>query len=298
MRRVRSSSILPFPSLTGRKSDRKRRRRRWRRRARLPLDTLRAIILTSRWISLLLVVLCVGALAVIGLDEGFYLSVIPVQGVSAIPAQEVVQASGLAGAHIFGAQPHQAADQITEIPGVSSATVALEWPNKAEIKVQEESPVAIWEQGGQQFWVSRNGEMAPARVDLPGLLHIQSVDPLPEIAAAETEAGAEGEAEAEAASEAASEEAAVPLLFVAEDVLQGALQLRRLHPELDMLTYEGARGLSYEDERGWRVYLGTGTDMARKVVLYEGIVGILLERGETPVYISVSNPAKPYYFAE
>jgi hypothetical protein len=53
--------------------------------------------------------------------------------------------------------------------------------------------------------------------------------------------------------------------------------------------------LSYEDGRGWRVYFGTGNDMAQKMIIYEAIVEDLLARGLTPAYISVSNKEKPYY---
>jgi hypothetical protein len=80
-------------------------------------------------------------------------------------------------------------------------------------------------------------------------------------------------------------------------VLEGALMLRQLRPNIDTLYYRPSSGLSYQDGRGWRVYFGTGTDMQQKLVVYEAIVAELLAQELTPTYISVSNQEKPYYMA-
>jgi hypothetical protein len=85
---------------------------------------------------------------------------------------------------------------------------------------------------------------------------------------------------------------------VAPDVLAGALQLQALQPGIEKLSYRPSSGLSFEDGRGWQVFLGTGTDMNQKLVVYETIVAELAERGLTPVYVSVSNQNKPYYLAQ
>lgn len=88
------------------------------------------------------------------------------------------------------------------------------------------------------------------------------------------------------------------ITFVPQDVLDGALSLRTLRPSINALYYRPSDGLSYQDERGWRVHFGTGTDMNQKLVLYETILDDLLLRGITPRYISVSNKSKPYYMAQ
>lgn len=247
------------------------RRRRWRNnsRVRAPLLTLKRVITSSRWLSLALLVLCVTALVVVGTDEDFYLTLIPVEGVSAIPPAEIVAASGLAGAHIFAVNPAQAAEAIGELPGVISATVTLNWPNQAHIRVGEDAPVAIWEQAGENYWVGKDGRLIPARVEAQGLLHIRSEAP----------------------------PAVADLGFVPRDVLVGALQLRQLRPNIDLLTYRPANGLIFQDGRGWQVYFGTGTNMQQKLVVYETLVEDLLARQITPEFISVSKETKPYYRA-
>jgi hypothetical protein len=83
--------------------------------------------------------------------------------------------------------------------------------------------------------------------------------------------------------------------FVPQEVLEGALQLRELRPNIDSLYYRPAEGLGYQDGRGWRAYFGSGRDMHQKLVVYETVVANLLERGIMPAYISVANQHKPYY---
>jgi cell division septal protein FtsQ len=246
-----------------------RRRKRNRQRIHMPTAALKRVFLSSRWISGGLLALCLYALMFIGQDERFYLTVIPVEGVASIPPSEIVAASALGGTHVFAADPNAAAAAINELPGVISATVTLRWPNEVSIKLVEDSPIAIWEQAGEQFWVNKDGHLTPARVQVVGLLHIRSelADPVGE------------------------------LTFIPVEVLDGALQLRQLRPNIELLYYRPATGLSFEDGRGWRVSFGAGTDMPQKLVVYETIVEDLVTRGLRPSYISVANQEKPYYMA-
>ncbi len=286
----RMDSAMPLPRLRVPKKARRRRRRN-QVRSRVPMASLRQILLSTRWLSLGLLALSIYALTLIGLDENFYLTTIPVEGVVSMPATEVVQASHLAGSHVFAADPGAAAQQIMDnVEGIISAEVTLNWPNQVQISVTEDSPIAIWIEGSNQFWVTRNGRLIPARSGSLGLLMIQSEV---EIAAVPTPA-----------AEPTDEETAEPtpvsanMRFVPQDVLAGALQLRELRPNIDQLFYRPGSGLSYQDGRGWRVYFGSGTDMSQKLVVYETIVDELLAQGLTPQYVSVSNQEKPYFLAQ
>lgn len=290
----RMDSAMPLPRLRVPKKARRRRRRN-RVRSRVPLASLRQILLSARWLSLGLLALSIYALTLIGLDENFYLTAIPVEGVVSVPTAEVVQASNLAGSHVFAADPGAAAQQIMDnVPGVISAEVTLNWPNQVQINVMEDSPIAIWVEGSNQFWVTRNGRLIPARSSSLGLLMIQSEVEIPTAPTpvADDADAVEGEETAEPAPVTAN------MRFVPQDVLAGALQLRELRPNIDQLFYRPGSGLSYQDGRGWRVYFGSGTDMTQKLVVYETIVDELLAQGLTPQYVSVSNQEKPYFLAQ
>jgi cell division septal protein FtsQ len=245
------------------------RRHRNKKRVHWPTAALKQIVFSARWVSLALLAACIYGLVLIGGDERFYLTTIPVDGVAAISPAEIVDASGLGGVHIFAADPVAAAVAIGQAPGVISTTVVLHWPNQVSITVVEDSPIAIWEQAGESYWINEHGRLIPARKDVAGLLHIYSeqLEPVGD------------------------------LTFVPPDVLYGALQLVELRPNIEKLYYRPSGGLSYQDGRGWRVYFGSGLDMAQKLVVYETIVDDLVRRGVRLTYISVSNQAKPFYGA-
>ena len=293
----RMDSAIPMPRLRVPKNARRRRRRN-HAPVRVSTAGLRQFLLSARWLSLGLLALSIYAMTLIGLDENFYLTAIPVEGVISVPATEVVQASSLAGSHVFAADPSKAAQQIMDnVPGVISATVTLSWPNQVQISVMEDSPIAIWIEGSNQFWVTRTGRLIPARSESLGLLMIES-----EVAIGAATAVAAPKAETTDGDTDAAETAVVTISpnirFVPHDVLAGALELKRLRPNIEKLFYRPSSGLSYQDGRGWRVFFGTGTDMIQKIVVYETIVEDLLAQGLTPQYVSVSNQDKPYYLAQ
>ena len=229
--------------------------------------------------SLALLAVTVFALVLVGSDEHFYLTVIPVEGTVSIPPSTVVEASGLGGIHAFAADPEAAARSVADLPGVIAASVTLEWPNQVSIQIVEDSPVAVWQEGGRQFWITGKGSLIPVGVGVPGLLLIESE--LPPVVSEEPQG-----------------ESSTVTAFIPEDVLAGALLLRQLRPNIDKLYYRPSNGLSYQDGRGWRVHFGSGIDMQQKLVVYETIVEDLLAREQTPSYISVSNQGRPYFLAQ
>lgn len=310
MKRVQSASAVPMPTMSMPKTVKKRKRRNSQQRISQPLSSVRQVVFSTRWLSLGLLAAVVYALFLIGGDERFYLDYIPVEGAGAVPPAEIVEASQLAGHHIFAADPQQAADAITQIPGIVSSTVTLRWPNEVTIQVRENPPLAIWQEGETPYWVVEGGGLVPARVETVGLLQITSeADEMTTradmVVAADKIPGLESESPAETP---ASDEETVPATdedgeiileadadFVPADVLEGAMQLRQLRPNIDRLYYRPSGGLSYQDGRGWRAYFGTGRDMHQKLVVYERIVEDLLSRGLQPTYISVSNQEKPFF---
>lgn len=325
MRRVQSATALPLPEMAVPKTAKKRKRRNSHQRFRGPLSTVQSVVFSSRWLSLGLLAVCAYALYLIGGNEQFYLNFVPVEGTGTVSANDIVEKSGLAGHHVFAADPQEAANRILEMPGVISATVTLRWPNDVLIQVREDPPLAIWEEGGQQFWVGKNGELTLARTETVGLLKIVSEmeamvvrdDIASELADEDKEQartiGAAAQDEEAVADDGSSENTGAAnettadepsagesdqgsdAAFVPETVMQGALQLRELRPNIDQLYYRPSGGLSYQDGRGWRAYFGTGRDMHQKLVVYETVVADLLAKGLTPEYISVSNQEKPFY---
>jgi hypothetical protein len=186
--------------------------------------------------------------------------------------------------------------------GVITASVTLHWPNDVSIILREKPPLATWQEGEEAYWVDEDGGLSLARAQTVGLLSIISEVTRDDAEVTSDKSRATSE-EAEVTSGEATDEPAMTdavdaqVAFVPRDVLEGALQLRALRPNIEKLYYRPSGGLSYQDGRGWRAYFGTGEDMHQKLVVYETVVAQLMERGIRPEYISVSNQYKPYYRA-
>jgi hypothetical protein len=164
-------------------------------------------------------------------------------------------------------------------PSLDDAQVVVQWPARVVILVQEREPSLVWEQEGRAYWIDVNGNLMLARQDIPELLRVVNEGQTIPFRCP----GSPGCAE--------------DAITIDPAVVQGAQQLKTLRPELDVLYYDSVRGLSYQDERGWRGYFGLGTDMNVKLVVYETLIENLTARGIRPATIDVSSPEAPYYQA-
>ncbi len=131
-------------------------------------------------------------------------------------------------------------------------TVTVGWPpNMVQIIVQEREPAVVWDQAGVQTWVDMQGRVMLQREERPDLVRIVAED---------------------------SDGPIGPNVQVPLDVVTGALQLKALRPNIDMLRYDVEKGLGYQDGRGWEAWFGTGTDMPEKLLVYEAMVDNLVAR--------------------
>lgn len=269
-----------------------RRRRNTLEPVRTTTHAVMALVTSARSVSLTILLLCTYCLYLIGVNQRFYLNQIIVEGAGNLSAAEIIRASGLAGVHIFAANPKAAADAVSTLPGVRAATVALQWPQEVRITVSEDTPVLLWEENGQRYWVNSAGEFVPTGNTSPaGLLRIMAETPPTEpVVAAATP-------EPENGAEATMFRPNTYLPFIPQELLIGAQQLIAIRPNIAQLFYTPYGGLSYQDGRGWRGYFGVGDNMAEKIAVYEAIIANLVERDITPAYINVNNPVRPYYRA-
>lgn len=210
----------------------------------------------------------------------FYVTQAEVGGVRYVPAEEIYTASGVAGYHILWVDPREVRARVLESPSVSGAQVFVQWPARVIIVVREREPALVWEQGGERYWLDVNGNLMLMRRELPNLVRVIN----------------EGQAIPFRCPGPGCPEGGQVTIDPA--VVLGAQQLKTLRSNIDVLYYDPARGLSYQDGRGWRGYFGVGTDMDVKLVVYETLVANLQARGITPIYIDVSNPNAPFYRAQ
>jgi cell division septal protein FtsQ len=62
-----------------------------------------------------------------------------------------------------------------------------------------------------------------------------------------------------------------------------------------LLQYVPGRGFVLTDERGWRVIVGQGSGMAKRLRVLEWLAADLETRGLTPRFVDVRFPDAPYY---
>ena len=236
----------------------------WRTR----LEGIFTKLFTSpRWVSLILLALLGGVFYFVGVEKAYYITDIEINGAVVLPPEALIAASGIDGQHIFWVDPQTAARRLVGMSNVLTASVQIEWPNRAFITISEQAPVLVWDQVGDRFWVDINGQLMRARQELPDLMIIFSQ---------EVEKRKVGET-------------------IPKEVLAGALQLRQERSNIEALYYEPNNGLSYQDGRNWRAYFGVGIDMVQRLAIYEALVAELQARDLQPKYISVINKDKPFY---
>ncbi|MBI3764580.1 MAG: FtsQ-type POTRA domain-containing protein [Chloroflexi bacterium] len=231
------------------------------------LPALPAIHADWRMASLTIVLLLVGLLFSLNGPQ-YFVEAINLSGAVNVPGSEVYEASGVDRQHILWVDPKVVKVNVEKLPGIASAEVEVRWPNVINVGVVEREPVLSWQQGGQSNWVDRGGIFFPARSDIQGLLPVIVDDAQTPLAEGQT----------------------VPV-----EAIEGALQLRALRPNVELLHYDALNGLSYQDGRGWRGYFGVGANMQVKLAVYETLVANLLSRSVHPTVVSVSNPDAPFY---
>jgi len=231
-------------------------------------DALPQVELSWRMASLGLVILVGSVLMHFLTSPRYFIDSINLSGSQYIPGEEIYRASGVDNLNIFWLDPARIQRDLEALPGIKEAQVEVRWPDQVYVAVVENEPVLAWSQNGQTMWVDREGLVFPVRGEMPSLLPILVDD----------------------ATYSLTTESRIP-----KEAIAGALQLRQLRNNIELLHYDPVNGLSYQDGRNWRGYFGVGTDMDVKLKVYETLVENLLSRGIHPAMINVVNEDAPFY---
>lgn len=250
--------------------------RRWTTRYRFesatPLvlgrrESVPALRIEGRWVLIALALAAVaGLVAWFSFSPRFYVLEAAVEGAERIPEGEVFAASGLERVHILWADELAAAAQIQEqIPSVKEVEIACGLPAECRITIAERPPVLTWQSGDQLFWVDSVGGFFPAEEPLGEGWTVSG--PVPK-----DEAGC-----------------------IEQDVLVALEELEQLGVPRGSIGYRIGRGLVLTDSKGWRVILGQGAGMERRLLVYAAVKKHLLEQGIQPRFVDVRFPEAPYY---
>ena len=223
------------------------------------------------------IVLCMIVLLILMFQTDFFkVRSVTVVGATYIDPSEIFRYTDIAGLPIFLVDPNAVRQSILRSSRlIADARVTIGWPPEmVKIVVEERKPALVWTQYDIRVLLDLQGNILRQPRDeevFPNLIHViadQSLNepPLPENP--------------------------IPL-----DVVNGALQLRQLLAGVEVLQYNATKGLGFR-ESSWNVWLGTGSDMPNKLMIYEALRDNLLGRGITPVEINVADTRAVYYCSD
>lgn len=238
--------------------------------ARPPLQQVneRGLSISWRLFSGLIAASLIVVLVIFLSSDAFFVRTIGVNGAETVTPNEVFALADVAGEHVFWIDPVAVRANLLRSPSLADAQVNVSWSSPlVTIDVQERQPALIWDQAGVQVWVDVAGRVMRLRDDSRDLMRVV-VDDI-------TQGPAAGE--------------------VDQRVVNSAIQLGALLPDVRALRYHPINGLGFTDPRGWTVWLGVGNDMDQKVQVYEALIGNLQDRGVNPRSIYLINPHRPWY---
>ena len=190
--------------------------------------------ITARVFSGLIILSLIAVLALFFTADAFYISSFAVGGLRYMTTNEIFALTDVTNMHVFWIDPGEVRDELLRSPTIANATVHVGWPpNMLTLIIEEREPALVWEQNGTASWIDLQGRVMQQREDRPNLLRVQ-VDPL-----------IEGEASA----------------TIDPEIVIGTIQFHTLVPDVTLLRYHPDKGLGYNDQRGWEVWLGVGSDM-------------------------------------
>ncbi len=217
--------------------------------------------------SLLLALASLAALAYVFLSDDYYVFNVTVHGNSLVTAEEVFQRSDIEGYSIFFIDPVEIEERIRAIPDVREAKVQASLPNVLVIDVHERQARAIWQIGDDRYGVDDEGTAVSLRGEAEPSIVITDLDSTP------LELGAQVNLEAVTAAET----------------------FHSLLPGITDFGYSQEHGISYVDQHGWRVYLGSEQGAELKVAVVDALVNQLESQAAAVELIDVRFPESPLY---
>jgi cell division septal protein FtsQ len=190
-----------------------------------------------------------------------------IHGNTAVSSLEIYRAGGIDSQNIFWLSAADITQKIEALPNIKSAQVTLTLPARVTITVVERHPELAWQTNQALWWVDEEGTIVPPKENVEGMLRIIDDDQLP------VEAGVK----------------------VDPTIIRGAQSLRILAPDVSIIRYSRAKGLTVATPEGWPVYLGNGNEIKAKLVVLTALLADLKARNVAPAFIDVRNPLRPVY---
>ncbi len=228
-------------------------------------------------LSLVALVLMGVAALWLALDSRFYVYHAEVVGAERLSPGEVFQSSRLTGIHVLWVRSAGLETYVLEaLPTIKSAQIACSLPAECTITIVERQPQVTWEEGEKLWWIDAEGVIfsPPSSVSPRVGEEGGEEDWFVRGSLPRDEKGRLDERVRVALSE---------LWAMGADDVSSELE------------YVPDRGLTFTDERGWRVIVGQGPGMAERLRVLEQLAEYLEARDLAPRFVDVRFPGAPYY---
>jgi cell division protein FtsQ len=218
-------------------------------------------------VALALILLATIALLAFFNTDLFYVFDFQITGLKYLTSAEVERASGIAGYNIFFIESQTVERALSHLPEVKSTHVTTSLPNRVVIEIEERQPQVAWLRGNEAYWVGADDIAFRARTSLPQQVTLRDLDQSP------VKLGQK----------------------VSPDGMAAARALREAWSDAPRaLEWSDARGLAFNDEHGWKIYLGNASEMAGKVAKYRALASQLAAQNVKVKFIDFSK-GDPYY---
>ena len=230
----------------------------------------------------------------------FVIKEVNVQGLQRIQPAELITAAGIEDNHVLSLDSIETRNRIiSAFPEIRQLAIRVEFPALISISAVERQPFISWRNQGQLIWIDGEGYLIPPRGEATISLEIQS-NSLP---AYSLEILPEELAFTKAIRDKPSflPEISQQNFFTIPkrinlDLLTAILQLNAWMPDEKTLLHQTQRGLGWQDNLGWEVFVGQKLENINdKMVMYQMIVRELERQGINPSLVSVEFLHAPYF---
>jgi hypothetical protein len=276
--------------------------------AEMRLPALPAIRAGARWLSFLLVLGLLVGLYFLWNAPYFRVGPAVVQGVKRVSSNDVNAVMQVSGKPVFTLHPAKLQAALEKaFPEFSAVSVDVSLPNSIVVQVTERVPVLTWRSNGQSQLIDSAGYIFPMRLEASQLISpvVEASGNPPSIGVTAESIAAmiavDGDQQSDGKdnqdqSTKANEGQDVPVQpFIKPEMVAAVLAISKSVPANVTLLYDPAHGFGWQDELGWKVYLGDDQDTAMKLQVYAAIVQRLQEEDIQPTLISVEYVHNPYY---
>lgn len=248
----RGAALASRPLTLRRRRTERRRERDRREGSDRPETRVRprgVVWISWRWLSAAISVFLIVILYVMLSSPIFFVDTIAVGGERYLTPEQIFDAADIANKNLYWINARDIEQRLESNSSIADAQVFIGWPpNSVSIFITERDPALIWEEGDSRFWVDVNGIIMFQRQEREDLLRIvyqgNTPRPLAELVNSR----------------------------IPQEIVAGALQLKAKLPTIKVMLYDPIKGLGIREEGNWRAWFGVGTDMERRLLVYQAIV--------------------------